>query len=261
MGRKNTESHATDAELAWFNLEKYSGLLGQADPETESLEAREACYRQWAALVRDRVQLSLFIDSGELKYVASLFEQVKLSPLAPLGFSKTYVGAAHAANSATIKAMTTNRVKWLHEALIQAKAPEHSIVDVVLLEDAQSSFSEYAHLMVSTTATDNQLVEDFKAWLEGWRLSTASSTGGDYRLKIGNWFGAKVLQYHDLRLFTKISGREISVKKRFSLLPPLDAQQLRRLSQLEKAVFSDDIAQRLMHLANSDQLALGQRGR
>ena len=159
--------------------------------------------------------------------------------------------------------MTSNRIKWLQNALVQADATDHSIVDVVLAQDPDSSFGEFAHLMINITATDEQLVGDFKKWLEAWRRETKQSMPGDFRRKIANWTGARLLQYHDLTLFSKISGRSVSVEHRFRLLHSQDQRhqvtdigQLRRLSKLESEIFSIEMAQRLAHLADRDELAV-----
>lgn len=271
MGRQKKESYASDAELAWFQPENYSDLLGHARPESESQEERAACYRQWATLVWDRVQLKQLWETGELtEYVQTHFERIKRAPLEPIGFGKTNVGATHIANSATVKAMTSNRVKWLRHALIRAQATDQSIVDVVLAKDPESSFGEYAHLTINITATNEQLIDDFKRWLGAWRSATQQSMPGDFRSKIANWTGANILQYHDLTLFSKIAGRSVSVEQRFRLmqttdqrmkstLQVTDTRPLRRLSGLESEVFSIEMAKRLAHLAERDELAVAQR--
>lgn len=245
MGRKKAESYATDAELRWFSLDNYQGLRGQGNK-----------YRQWVAIINDRVGLRRLIDAGLLEQATPLFERIKTAPLTPLGFGQNYHGPDHPLNYPTVKPLSANRVKWLNEAMASSNADERSIVDEQLAIGGQKIFDDYCHLMVSIRASDAQIIGDFASWLAAWRKQTEAVTGGNYTTKIGNWASARVVEYMDLELFSRLTGREIDIDRKFAMLLPHHSTQerigqQRRLHDLRKQIFTDEMARIIEHLDQS----------
>lgn len=256
MARPKKINYASDKELSWFQLKNYSGLRGGKISDWNTPALRAATYAQWAALIRDRVELLRFLHADHKAYVANLFEKIKASPLAPLGFTQRYSGATHPANTSTIKAMTANRVKWLNDAMVKCAADTQTIVDDRLASYPGSVFGDYAHLMVNIRATDAQLHTDFKKWLNAWRADSKPVTQGNYENKVRSWSHAHVLPYMDLELFTLISGKSIDEARKFTMLLPKSTvterdSQRRRLADMKDLVFTDDMAKIIAHLAES----------
>jgi hypothetical protein len=261
---------ATEAELQWFNEVNYDGLLGGTPSAPESTLALAECFRQWATLVRDRVELERLFDQdvAPLGYVFSVFsgsaapsEEYQSTgimnvPLQSIGYKKSHGGATHRANSATICAMTTSRVRALNIALSDLKAEPFSIVDEVLDEVDDSPFSEDVHITVrlGSDVPNAQVLEDFKLWLDAVERHPMRAKTGSFRDRIASWKNAKVLPYHDLSLFGKFTGTKVSVKDRFARLKGKSETQLGTLTKMSAAVFNDDTAQRLEHLAERYEL-------
>ena len=249
MGRKKAETYATDAELGWFSLKNYEALRGQGNT-----------YRQWVSIIRDRVGLRRLIDVGLQEKATPLFERIKVAPLASLGFGQNYHGPAHPLNTPTVKPLSANRVKWLNEAMTRSNANDRSIVDEQLAIDGEKIFDDYTHLMVNIRASDAQVIDDFTSWLSAWRKQTKVVAGGNYSTKIGNWASSRVVEYMDLELFSRLTGREIDIDRKFAMLLPLHSKeerlgQQRRLHDLRAQIFTDEMALIIQHL---DQGVAGQ---
>lgn len=257
MGRPRNENIATDAELSWFNLEHYASLRGDAAEHWASNEAGTETYRQWSSLIRDRVEFRRFLDAGERDYVGRMFEKVKLAPLSPLGFKRGDRLALHPADTETVTMISTNRIKTLHRELNEAAAPSVSSADEVLAGYPESQLSGFAHLTISTAATDKQLLSDFQSWLSAWRSSSKDVLGGDFPNKISNWRRSLVLPYQDLQLFTALTGKSITLQKKLSLLIPgrtageQDAFRS-KVGKMARLVFSEDMSLLVSHLANGE---------
>lgn len=259
MTKPKKVSYASTEELAWFKIENYSGVRGQKSADFADSALSAVTYTQWAELLRDRVELARFLDAGETEYVAAQFENLKTDPLTHLGFSQSYGGGAHPANTSTVKAITANRVRWLNEAMLSTDANERAVVDVQLASSSESVFSDYAHVMVNLRATDKQIRDDFTKWLTAWRGSTPKVTQGDYQNKITNWAQARLLPYIDLDLFSRITGRPIRTARENEMLFPEHTlnqreAQRRRLSDKYELVFTDDMAKIIAHLAESEAM-------
>lgn len=239
--RPQKESYASSEDLAWFNLEKYADL-------------KNAPFQLWATVIRDRVELARFLDAGQTEVVTPLFEQLAASPLSPLGFAQRYSGGVHASDTPTIKPITANRIRWLHDAMLKAEASDRTIVDSQLQEDPLSMFSGYAHVIVDLRATDKQLCEDFASWLKAWRNTVVKIPGGDYRHKVDSWASAQVVPYFDLLLFSRLTGKAIEQHRKMRALFPKGSDseheaQRRRLSDMTERVFNDETALVVQHLA------------
>lgn len=257
MARQKTENIATDAELSWFNLANYASLRGDSAEHWASRQASSQTYRQWSSLIRDRVEFLRFLNTGERAYVTGLFENVKLSPLLPMGFQIRYRTAAHPSNTETVRMISTNRVNTLYSELNEAGAPLTSAADEALAGYPDSQLSGFVHLTISTTATDKQLLSDFQDWLSAWRSSSKHVIGGDYPNKIANWRHSLVLPYQDLQLFTALTGKSIPLQKKFTLLLPgrtADEQDAYRskLGKMASLVFSEEMSLLMSHLANGE---------
>jgi hypothetical protein len=241
MSRPKKESYASDEDLSWFKLSNYAGL-------------RDAPLALWATVVRDRVELTRFIDAGLKEEIAPQFEKIKVAPLSHLGFAKRYAGAEHQSNTPTVKLITMNRLAWLYDAMLRNEAEPRTVVDECLATDPESLFTDYAHLMVNIHATESQLEADFKAWLQKWRKHVSAGVGGSYETKTDSWAKAAVVPSMDLELFSKLTGKNISISKKFEMLLPAGTaieheSQRKRLSEMRKAIFTDEMAQLLQHLS------------
>jgi hypothetical protein len=257
MNKPKKDSYASSEELAWFKIENYSGVRGQKTADFADSASSALTYTQWATMLRDRVELARFLQAGETEFAAAQFEKLKTDPLTHLGFSQSYRGGAHAANTPTVKALTANRVRWLNEAMLSAAANERVIVDVQLASDSESVFGDYAHVMVNLRATDKQIRDDFAKWLSTWRSSTPKVTEGDYQNKISRWAQTRFFPYVDLDLFSRITGRRIPSLRRMAMIFPhhteIQRDPLRRkLSDTYELVFTDDMAKIVAHLAESE---------
>ncbi len=258
MSKPKKDSYASAEELAWFKISNYSCIRGKKAADFAGPRACADTYIQWATMIRDRVELVRFLDAGDTEYVATLFDKLKADPLAHLGFWQGYGGGAHAANTATVKAVTANRVWWINEGMVRTDVEEHAIVDDQLASDPESVFGNYAHLMVNLRATDKQIRDDFAKWLAAWRNSTAKVIQGDYQNKISHWADSRVLPYMDLELFSKLTGKGISRAMKFNMLfpsPKFDdlyrGNKERTLIEMHKRVFTEDVAKIVAHLAES----------
>lgn len=259
MSKPKKDSYATIEELVWFKIENYSSVRGQKSADFADLASSAVTYTQWATMLRDRVELARFLEAGETEFAAAQFENLKTDPLTHLGFSQSYRGGAHAANTPTVKALTANRVRWLYEAMLSADANERAIVDAQLASDSESVFGDYAHVMVNLRATDKQIRDDFAKWLSTWRGATPKVTHGDYQNKISHWAQARLLPYIDLDLFSRVTGRLIPLARKLEMLFPEHTEierdvQRRKLSDMYKLVLTDDMAKIVAHLAESEAM-------
>ncbi|WP_305825831.1 DUF6387 family protein [Massilia brevitalea] len=257
MAKPRQASYASTEDLAWFKIENYSAIRGRSSSDFANSEVSAVTYAQWAASIRDRVELLRFLDAMEHEYVLHLFEKIKADPLTHLGFGQNYIGGTHVANTPTVKVITANRVRWLNEAMVRTHADERAAVDVHTASDPNNVFGDFAHVMINLQATDQQIRNDFAKWLSTWRETTPKVTKGDYQNKIRHWAQAQLLPYTDLGLFSKIYGRPISGARKFEMLFPEQSEEerealRRRLSDMHKLVFTDEMAKIVAHLAESE---------
>ncbi len=256
MARQKKDTYATEADLSWFDLANYAALPGKRAADFDTPESSATLFATWAHIIRDRVELLRFLEAGQTAYVAGQFEKIKAAPLAPLGFGQHYSGGTHQANTATVKALTANRVHWLNEAMERTKAGERDIVDVQLQADAENTFGDYAHVMVNVHATDAQLTADFKKWLTGWRQSTGRVTQGNYVTKISGWIAANAVPCMDLELFSRLVGKPLESRPKLAKLFPTHTESereahRRNLVDIVELVFTDQMAKIIAHLAES----------
>lgn len=256
-------NYATFEDLQWFSLDNYKGLLGADVPESETSAQREACFRQWAMLIRDRVSLEALWNAGMKDYVREQFEAIKRSPLGGLGFSKN-TGPASQANLVTVRSMTSKRVRVLHNVL--QGAPDDSIADLAFKEKDES-LAEWAHLMIHTTATKAQILADVSKWLNEHRKATDAPVQGNYRSKIATWARSDLIAYFDLMCFATISGKSIKehddtgeVPSRGTLLDigtneGVVDSNLRTREAMKSRVFNEPMAQVLSNLAEHEHFS------
>ncbi|MFP3801153.1 hypothetical protein [Paraburkholderia sp. SIMBA_027] len=218
--KKTTEATADD--LAWFELDKYASL----SPFTAL---------DWARLVGDRLAIRRAIDGKIPESVADVFELIKDEPLKWLGSDVRYTGAKHAANTATVKSLNLNRLRRLADEATVSLGSEggDAVVDQLLARNPESAFRRYAHVMVSIDAPRDQIVDDFARWLDGWLASFTSLPdtdfqNGDYMDKARNrWIPLRAVQWYDLDLFERMTGKSVPSVFRWSrLFPNVDAEAL-----------------------------------
>jgi len=247
--------------LTWFKLDNYSGL-------------RDFSALDWARLVGDRLNIQRAIDGGNPEAVAGVFESIKTTPLKWLGSEVRYIGADHAANTATVKSMNLRRMLFLANELDSLSSFEQAadvgddwldsavdlpdaVIDELLATGPASSFKHLAHVMVSIDAPRAQIIKDFTVWLDG-RLAQrpkGSYKEGDYLKKAKDqWILHCAVQYFDLQLHESLSGQEIPSEQRWGTLFPglrdemLDTKKKKARSAAALA-FSDDTYRLLRHLA------------
>lgn len=242
--------YATDDELEWFKLDNYSELKSRANRDAPN-------YILWRSIITDRVELLKHLAAGQVAYVNPLFDQIKISPLRPLGFKQSYSGPLHSTNTPTVKSLTRSRVHWLNEAMGRSKESDLLLIDEQLIHDGEEVFNNFAHVMINVRATDTQIIENFKAWLTKWRSLTTPITGGDYQTKINSWANAMVVPYMDLELFSLTTGKMIHATKKFELLLPQSTEeerdsQRRRLVDMKALVFTNEMALTIQHLAENE---------
>lgn len=258
---KTFHTQATAKDLAWFNLDNYGGLKGFTAQD-------------WARLVGDRLNLRKAIDGGNPEAVASVFETLKKEPLRWLGSNVRYVGADHAANTATVKPMNLRRLLFLVdelESLPTSREPEDvdgtcfdsaadrpdAVVDEILATNPASSFHRFAHIAVSIEAPRAQIIKDFAAWLDGCMAQRpkGSYREGDYLKKAKNqWILHCAVPYFDLKLYESLVNKEIQPALFWGkLFPNYEHEALKTKKKDAKSAaalaFSDDTYRLLRHLA------------
>lgn len=258
---KDTPSQATAQDLAWFRLGNYSGL-------------KNFTALDWARLVGDRLNIRRAIDGGNPEAVSSVFELLKATPLVWLGSEVRYIGADHAANTATVKSMNLRRTLFLADELDSLAIVEEfrdiggdwldsavdlpdAVIDDLLATGPASSFQRFAHVMVSIDAPRAQIIEDFATWLDG-RLAErprGSFREGDYLKKARDqWIPHCAVQYFDLKLYEALSDKEIPSELRWETLFPglrdeMLATKKKKARSAVALAFSDDTYRLLRHLS------------
>ncbi|SKC49558.1 DUF6387 family protein [Paraburkholderia hospita] len=258
---KSALGQATEQDLVWFKLDNYTGLA-------------EFAALDWARLVGDRLNIRRAIDGGNLGAVAGVFESIKATPLKWLGSDVRYVGAEHAANTATVKSMNLRRMLFLADELDScgssgqitdvdddfldtADERPDAIIDELLATVPTSPFQRFAHVVVSIDAPRAQIVRDFSAWLDDWLSLRPKGTykEGDYLKKAQDqWIPHCAVQYFDLKLYEALAGKEIPSDIRWNALFPglrhelLETKKKKARSAAALA-FSADTYRLLRHLA------------
>lgn len=205
-------SEVTFEELAWFDLANYARLS-------------EFTARDWAGLVRDRLAIRRAL-AGSPEAVSGIFESIKTTPLKWLGSDVQYIGASHAANTATVKSLNLNRLKLLADETpsLLGSGSGDAVVDELLARNPESPFQRYAHVMVSIDAPKDQIVADFVRWLDGWlaasdSLPESDYRNGDYMDKARRiWIPQRAVPLYDLDLFELMTGKSVPPKLRWSKL-------------------------------------------
>ncbi|MEC5217783.1 hypothetical protein RCH09_002746 [Actimicrobium sp. GrIS 1.19] len=253
------EKYATEDDLQWFDIEKYSGL-------------ENATLAQWGQLIRDRVWLENTVNA-HLKSPSSLapedrealrtfcvlhFESIKANPLHPLGFERTSNSASHVSDTPTVQLLTGKRLTWLSAAFDELD-PRPLIVDpgfAATSDNADHLFRNFAHLMINMNVTDAVIKADFAMWLRKYRKSAVPLDGGTYTEKIKAWSASGVVGYKDLTLFEKISGKKIRANDKVVLIRPdggstkEDQNARRNLDKQAARIFREEVCELL---ENSDR--------
>lgn len=212
---------ATAEDLAWFRLDKYACLT-------------QFKARQWARLVGDRLAIRLAIDKGNPEAISGIFESIKTKPLKWLGSDVRYIGASHAANTATVKSLNLNRLRHLSDEATPLLGSDDgdAVVDELLAGNHESDFRHYAHVMVSLDASRDQIVADFARWLDGWLAMNAlpelDTRNGDYMDKAKRtWIPNRAVPLYDLDLFELMTGKSVPWSLRKGMLfPRLSEEEL-----------------------------------
>lgn len=221
MAKPVKQSYDVDDFQSWFSIGNYSALRGKKyDADTESGKETKQCIAMWATLIRERIMLRQFFETGTSELASSLFERLKSRPLTPLGFSHIATAPRHPSSLPTITPLTTNRTNALHDIAQKAQSASKASIDDLLATNIEVVSPITAHIVVNLAGTDKQLLEDFNVWLAYRRAQTGGPSQSTYREKIQNWHQKKILAYEDLMLHSLISGKNISVKDRYRLLHP-----------------------------------------
>jgi len=251
----NALIRAAAQDLAWFKNENY-------------LELKRFSALDWARLVGDRLNLHRAILGGDRQAVEGPFEALKANPLKWLGSDVRYVGADHAANTATVKSINLRRLRFLSDELdncctsdqfggINSGECADAIVDELVGNNPTSSFERFAHVMVSVDAPKAQIIRDFGSWLDGWldMRTKASYKEGDYLKKARDqWIPHCAVQYFDLNIYEALAGKDIPSELRWgALFPGLQHEVLESKKKKARSaatlLFSADTYQLLRHLA------------
>jgi len=265
---KKIATPATEQDLEWFQPGLYAGL--------DNFTVLE-----WARLVGDRLNIRRAVDGGCPGAVAGVFETIKKEPLKWLGSDVRYIGADHAANTATVKSMNLRRLAYLISELDTMQASDddrHSygdddgdswsdlmefpdaVVDEILATDSQSSFQRFAHVTVSLEFPRESIIEDFKTWLERELqrrgLPEPDKKNGNYMDKAKNqWIPHCAVQWYDLDLFERLTGLSVpSVFRWGGLFPGIKYEALdskkKKAANAATLLFSEDTYRVLRRLAN-----------
>lgn len=260
MARPRSTTYAANSDLAWFDVQVYSGLIGRMDPETETSEERQHCLKVWAALIRDRVELARLASTGSVDLALRLFDRIKQDPSGALGFERRYTGPAVVGDTSAVKSLTLTRLKTLQQAIPTKGVDESAIVDQLIEKNEVGLSATEAHVMINLASTDDQLRKDFSYWLAARRSQSTGPTHGDYRRKIRSWHSQMFLAYHDLMLYSELHKKNISVRTRYQLLNPRSTEAelaeidrtdgwRRKLDQRIREIFTHETAQTLEQLA------------
>jgi hypothetical protein len=253
-----SDNEVSEQDLEWFKLDNYKGLK-----DFQALE--------WSRLIGDRLAIRRALDGGTPESVCDLFLTLTDLPLQWLGSDVRYTGADHSANTATVKSMNVRRLVFLSNELTHSPAfvqetatkvsdddsPEFedAVIDELLDQYPDSSFRRFAHVMVSIDAPREQIEKDFKRWLASRQeLSAFDYRNGDYLQKARSWREHCAVQFYDLDLFERLTGRLIPSRVRWSkLFPGLAYEALeskkKNVRSAAALAFSEDTYRLLRHLA------------
>jgi len=113
-------------------------------------------------------------------------------------------------------------------SVLRGEASEEQVISAVKPLDIILNSTEYksafAHVLVDTESTDEQILGDFKDWLSCYRLESKITVPKKNFTadKVNQWIKAGVIPYLDLTIVARIENRSITQAKLGNLIFPHD---------------------------------------
>jgi hypothetical protein len=262
-------------DLAWFSLEKYSGLA-------------DFSYQQWCNLILSRVELQRIIplhskssppapeassldQESYFQYLAefrqnseSLMLDVKTklqqSPLSDFGYEISTGGFKIPENESTVRMLNVGHVNHISDELRALNAAPSELIDPILKKRRKydpSPLPPLAHVAVVLDAPEEKILGDFKAWLKGWRAQAGFVNEMEYEKGPETWLEERIVPYFDLQLVASTQGKKISeALLAATVFPDVNEYKLtkkvRNTPKLAKTVFSWGTINKILGLTQRD---------
>lgn len=180
----------TEADLAWFDLGKYSsanlGGLG---------------LRAWLQILDDRVALKRQLEVGAHEHVLKQLQILKGDPTTSLNTTTTSTLVPHGTDTPTVKAIRVSQLRTMVNVAERLELGGSACYDLSVPLGQGDGFDFRAHISVDFLATKAQIKKDFETWLKAMSPHRPDPTNRVYEDKIQQWISSRYLPYFDLHLF------------------------------------------------------------
>ena len=230
--------------LAWFSLEKYSGLA-------------DFSHQQWCNLIFSRVELARITKVHTESFLLDVADKLQQSPLSDFGHEISTGSFKIPENESTVRMLIVGHVNHISDELRALNAAPSELIDPILKKRRKydpSPLPPLAHVAVVLDAPEEKILDDFKAWLKGWRAQAGFVNEMEYEKGPETWLEERIVPYFDLQLVACIRGEKLTKQLLAKTIFPdvnedkLD-KKMRNMPALIKTVFSRGTIDKLIGLA------------
>lgn len=199
-GPKST--YLSSQDLAWFSLEKYSGLANFN-------------HQQWCDLILSRVELKRITKVHTTSFLLDVIDKLQRSPLSDFGYEISTSGFKMPKNESAVRMLDVSHLNRISDELRTLNAAPSELIDPMLEErrrDGTSRLPPLAHVAILLAAPEEKILGDFKVWLKDWRAQAGFVKQMGYESGPESWLTERVVPYFDLQLIASIQGKKLTKK-------------------------------------------------
>lgn len=205
--------YATDAQLAWFNIENYPSCLADHHLSVE----------QWIDLLEDRLLIQRAFRARSdhpalLDRARELFGHVQSAPLVHRNTKTLRFGQPHSTDTPTVSCL---RAAELRDCAVVAESEGLADEGLYSLpgEAAREGYAGFhALVLVDLSARNSTLEANFKTWVRNMRRYVQKGKTRGAKSVVANWERNHYLPYFDLKLFCALYKVSISAEKLVEML-------------------------------------------
>lgn len=246
----------TKADLAWFDLNKYS-------PD----KLRALGLAEWAQLLNDRAVASCMV-SFDPSIANKYFDRIKIDPLASAGSQPPgwWWWTTEPPETMTVYFAPARHITSCAEIIEKLEIRQSEAFDIAWRKREKRSWMPWATIKVDLRAQRTQIKKNFNEWLDSIDRLQAPPIKRDYTngRVFARWIEYSYLPYFDLKLFADLTGKPIPPSLMVELLGLADKEMNDAdLTDLLKAprrslkTFTEETIWAICH--QRDELALATR--
>ncbi len=194
-----------DPALEWFNLE--------ANYPIEIM--LQLSLDDWQRILRLRIVLAKTIETDQVR-ANGLFDEIKKNPINAQDAPTLLAKVRHAGDSGSVRSIRFGELREIFDTVAATNPSDKGCCDEAVPD--QSHLKPLRHVRIDLRTTKQQIIRDFKAWIEYIYHPREHVIARDYKNKCEKWAENRYLPYFDLKLYERLSGKSIARNDLYELL-------------------------------------------